>query len=55
MKKYKVTIQRIYDTYFEVEADSEFEAEQIAQNQFDELQIRGFEMYTNQTEIKESE
>lgn len=55
MKRYKVTIQRIYDTYFEVEAEDEFEAEQLANVMFDDLEIRGNEMYNNQTEVEELE
>lgn len=51
--KYKITIQRMYDTYFEVDADNEDEALEKANEQFDELQIRGNEMYINNEEVEE--
>ena len=47
MKKYNVTIQRFYDYEFEVEADDELEAEEKAEELFDELEIKGQEMWSN--------
>ena len=46
MNKYKVTIQRFYDYEFEVEAEDEFEAEDKAEELFDELEIKGQEMWS---------
>ncbi len=53
MKKYKVTIQRLYDIGFEIEGENEFDAEEKANEKFDELLIYGSEMYENQVEVKE--
>ncbi len=47
MSLYKVTIQRFYDYEFEVEAEDELEAEDKAEELFDELEIKGQEMWTN--------
>ena len=47
MKTYKVIIQRFYDYEFEVEAEDENEAEDKAEELFDELEIRGQEMWSN--------
>ena len=47
MKTYRVTIQRFYDYEFEVEAEDELEAEDKAEELFDELEIKGQEMWTN--------
>lgn len=47
MKKYNVTIQRFYDYEFEVEAEDELEAEEKAEELFDELEIKGQEMWSN--------
>lgn len=47
MNKYKVTIQRFYDYEFEVEAEDELDAEEKAEELFDELEIKGQEMWSN--------
>ncbi len=51
--KYNVVIKRSYDTVFEIEAENEIEADEKAQELFDELYIRGNEMYVDNTDIKE--
>ena len=53
MKQYKVTIQRMYDYEFEVEAENEEEAIDIANEQFDKLQISGSGMYSHNEEVEE--
>lgn len=59
MKKYNVTIQRFYDYEFEVEAEDEIEAEDKAEELFDELEIKGQEMWSTHNnrveEIEESD
>lgn len=57
--KYKVIVERLVSHEFEVEADDEMEADEIAEKEFDELEFRGFELFTTYNnfieEIKESE
>ena len=57
--KYKVIVERLVSHEFEVEAEDEMEADEIAEKEFDELEFRGFELFTTYNnvieEIKESE
>ena len=57
--KYKVIVERLISYEFEVEADDEMEADEIAEKEFDELEFQGYEMITTYNnvieEIKESE
>lgn len=57
--RYKVIVERLVSHEFEVEADDEMEADEIAEKEFDELEFRGFELFTTYNnvieEIKESE
>lgn len=55
MKKYIVKIQRAYDTEIEVEAKDEIEAEEKAQDKYDEIEINGIEMYKLNCEVNEIE
>ena len=56
--KYKVIVERLVSHEFEVEADDEMEADEIAEKEFDELEFYGYEMMTTYNnvieEIKES-
>ena len=45
MNKYLVKLSRNYYYETEIIADNEEEAEQIGNNEFDELEIRGHELY----------
>lgn len=51
--KYKVNIVRMIDKEFEIEAEDEMEAEEKADEQFNELEIQGIEMYEHDITIKE--
>ena len=57
--RYKVIVERLVSHEFEVEADDEMEADEIAEKEFDELEFMGFELFTTYNnvieEIKESE
>lgn len=57
--KYKVIVERLVSHEFEVEADDEMEADEIAEKEFDELEFQGYELFTTYNnvieEIKESE
>ena len=56
--KYKVIVERLVSHEFEVEADDEMEADEIAEREFDDLEFQGYELYTTYNnvieEIKES-
>lgn len=51
MSNYKVRVRKSYETEFEVEADDEFEADQIGISMFDELMISGNEMLFEECEV----
>lgn len=57
--RYRVIVERLVSHEFEVEADDEMEADEIAEKEFDELEFRGFELFTTYNnvieEINESE
>lgn len=57
--KYKVIVERLVSHEFEVEADDEMEADEIAEREFDDLEFQGYELFTTYNnvveEIKESE
>lgn len=57
--KYKVIVERLISYEFEVEADDEEKADEIAEKEFDELEFQGYEMITTYNnvikEIKEGE
>ena len=53
MNKYNITIQRMYDESFEIEAENEEEALDEANNLFDDIHLRGYEMYNCNEEIAE--
>lgn len=55
MNKYNITIQRMYDESFEIEAENEEEALEKANDLFDDMHLYGYEMYNYNEEITEGE
>lgn len=51
MNKYNITIQRMYDESFEIEAENEEEALEKANDLFDDMHLCGYEMYNYNEEI----
>lgn len=49
--KYKVIVERLISYEFEVEADDEEEADEIAEKEFDELEFQGYEMITTYNNV----
>lgn len=55
MNKYNITIQRMYDESFEIEAESEEEAFEKANDLFNNICLYGYEMYSYKEEIMKGE
>lgn len=51
--KYKVIVERLVSHEFEVEADDEMEADEIAEREFDDLEFQGYELYTTYNNVIE--
>lgn len=51
--KYKVIVERLVSHEFEVEADSEEEADELAEREFDDLEFQGYELYTTYNNVIE--
>lgn len=55
MPKYDVTIQKLYDHSFEIEAENEIDAVNKANEKFNALELYGNEMYEYNEAVKELE